>query len=213
MSRSLISLPSLAPSWSREAGIRWRAQPHASEPPLLSLSGTTSCCGPGTRNATVTLGSASAKRRGVREQAGRAEPVQARATRTPSAQPGMSRLSSRRAERLPRVERRAGSGERQRPVESCVCVEAPTMPSLPPSMQRSGAPYRRAGMRSSRELVAADDPQIGRVLFAPLGSPPATCRADPRRRQRRVAPRGTRGVGGRSGRRAAGSRRPSRRGG
>jgi hypothetical protein len=32
-------------------------------------------------------------------------------------------------------------------------------------MQKSGAPCRRAGMRSSRELVGADDPQIGRVLF------------------------------------------------
>jgi hypothetical protein len=29
----------------------------------------------------------------------------------------------------------------------------------------SGAPCRRAGMRSSQELVGADDPQIGRVLF------------------------------------------------
>jgi hypothetical protein len=77
----------------------WRAQPHVlSTTPSPSLSGTTSCCGPGTRNATLTLGSASAKHRGVREQAGRAEPVQARAAGTPSAQPVMSKLFSLRAE-------------------------------------------------------------------------------------------------------------------
>lgn len=92
-------LRSPAPSGSREAGVPWRAQPHVlSTTPSPSLSGTTSCCGPGTRNATLTLGSASAKHRGVREQAGRAEPVQARAAGTPSAQPGMSKLFSLRAE-------------------------------------------------------------------------------------------------------------------
>jgi hypothetical protein len=101
----------------------------SSEPlPSPSLSRTTSCCGPGTRNATVTIGSASAKRRGVPEQAGRAEPVQARAARTPSAQPGMSKLLSHRAEGI--AARLAASRKRRASatVECCVCAEAPTMP-------------------------------------------------------------------------------------
>ena len=47
----------------------------------------------------------------------------------------------------------------------------------------------------------------------PSGLPPATCRADPRRCRHRLAPRGTSVAEGRSSRTAAGSLRPSRRGG
>jgi hypothetical protein len=67
-------------------------------------------------NATVALGSASAKRRGVPEQAGRAEPVQARAARTPSPEPGVSKLLSHSVEgvaaRLAAASRKRGQSQR-----------------------------------------------------------------------------------------------------